>query len=195
MLDAAQRLFLEKGYAKTTVTDILDVYGLSKGVFYYYFKSKEEVMDAVIMRIVKADVTAAKKIAALSDLSAIQKLLQILFALKPKCGETKEKLLEDLHQQSNAEMHQKSLVQSIHHLAPVLTEVALQGISEKVMATDYPRETMEFLLVSAQIIFDEGLFQWKEDESAQKAKAFIGIMEVTLGVEKGSLNEMIEILS
>ena len=39
LLDAAQKLFVEKGYAKTTVTDILNVYGLSKGVFYYYFKS------------------------------------------------------------------------------------------------------------------------------------------------------------
>ncbi|WP_233457025.1 TetR/AcrR family transcriptional regulator [Blautia producta] len=52
LLDAAQKLFVEKGYAKTTVTDILNVHGLSKGVFYYYFKSKEEVMDAIIQRMV-----------------------------------------------------------------------------------------------------------------------------------------------
>jgi hypothetical protein len=63
------------------------------------------------------------------------------------------------------------------------------------MATDYPRETVEFLLASAQVIFDEGLFRWKAEEAALKAKAFIGMMEATLGVEKESLDEMMKILS
>jgi len=195
ILDAAQKLFIEKGYAKTTVTDILNVHGLSKGVFYYYFKSKEEVMDAIIMRIVSADVAAAKEIADDPDLPAIPKLFQILFAQKPQNGRGKEEMLEQFHQPSNAEMHQKSLVQSILQLTPVLTQVIEQGIRENVMATDYPHETMEFLLVSAQIIFDEGLFHWDTDKAVKKAKAFISIMEATLGAEKGSFDEMMNILS
>jgi len=194
ILDAAQKLFIEKGYAKTTVTDILNVHGLSKGVFYYYFKSKEEVMDAIIMRIVSADVAAAKEIADNPDLPAIQKMFQILFAQKPQSGGGKEEMLEQFHQPSNAEMHQKSLVQSILQLTPVLTQVIEQGIRENVMATDYPHETMEFLLVSAQIIFDEGLFHWDTDEAVKKAKAFISIMEATLGAEKGSFDDMMNIL-
>jgi len=194
ILDAAQKLFIEKGYAKTTVTDILNVHGLSKGVFYYYFKSKEEVMDAIIMRIVSADVAAAKEIADDPDLPAIPKLFQILFAQKPQNGRGKEEMLEQFHQPSNAEMHQKSLVQSILQLTPVLTQVIEQGIRENVMATDYPHETMEFLLVSAQIIFDEGLFHWDTDKAVKKAKAFISIMEATLGAEKGSFDEMMNIL-
>lgn len=36
LLDAAQKLFFEKGYSKTTVTNKLNVHGLSRGVFYYY---------------------------------------------------------------------------------------------------------------------------------------------------------------
>lgn len=108
LLDAAQKLFIEKGYAKTTVTDMLNVHGLSKGVFYYYFKSKEEVMDAIIMRIVSADVAAAKEIADNPDLPAIQKLFQILFAQKPKSGEGKEQMTQQFHHPGNAEMHQFS---------------------------------------------------------------------------------------
>lgn len=194
ILDAAQKLFIEKGYAKTTVTDILNVHGLSKGVFYYYFKSKEEVMDAIIMRIVSADVAAAKEIADDPDLPAIQKLFQILFAQKPQSGEGKEQMLEQFHHPSNAEMHQKSLIQSILHLTPVLAQVVKQGISENVMATDYPHETMEFLLASAQVIFDEGLFHWGTDEAVRKVKAFIHIMETNLGAEKGSFDDMMTIL-
>ena len=48
ILDAAQRLFLEKGYDNTTIQDIVDeLGGLTKGAVYHHFKSKEEIMDAV----------------------------------------------------------------------------------------------------------------------------------------------------
>ena len=48
ILDAAQRLFLEKGYENTTIQDIVgELGGLTKGAVYHHFKSKEEIMDAV----------------------------------------------------------------------------------------------------------------------------------------------------
>ena len=44
MLAAAERLFLSKGYAATSVQDILDELHASKGGFYHYFASKEDVL-------------------------------------------------------------------------------------------------------------------------------------------------------
>ncbi|MGG0239660.1 TetR/AcrR family transcriptional regulator [Bacillus rhizoplanae] len=194
ILDTAERLFVSKGYMKTTVNDILREIGIAKGTFYHYFKSKEEVMDAIILRIVNTDVAAAKKIASNPNIPVIDKLFQILMAQMPKAGENKEKMIEQFHQPNNAEMHQKSLVQAIVHLTPVLTEVIEQGINEGVFVTVYPRETIEFLIASAQIIFDEGLFQWQPHEAMQRAKAFINMMETTLGAEKGTFDYMLAIL-
>lgn len=194
ILDTAEMLFTTKGYNQTTIIDILNEIGIAKGTFYYYFKSKEEVMDAIIMRIVNADVAAAKAIADNSDLTSIAKLFQILFAQKPKDGGGKEKMLEQFHQPNNAEMHQKSLVQSILQMTPVLTQVIEQGIHENVMATEYPKETIEFLLASAQVVFDERLFHWEPDEAVKKARAFISIMESVLGAQKGSFDDMMNIL-
>lgn len=65
ILETAERLFLTKGYTKTTVNDILKEIGIAKGTFYHYFKSKEEVMDEIIMRIIKEDVTKAKRIVSI----------------------------------------------------------------------------------------------------------------------------------
>lgn len=194
ILDTAERLFTTKGYNQTTILDILNEIGIAKGTFYYYFKSKEEVMDAIIMRIISTDVAAAKKIAKAPGVPAIEKLFQILINQKSQNGDDKEKMIEQFHQPDNAEMHQKSLVQSILQITPVITEVIKQGISENVITTDYPQETVEFLLVSAQVIFDEGLFHWKPDEAAQKVKAFISIMESVLGAKKGIFDDMINIL-
>lgn len=58
ILDAAEILFTTKGYGKTTIMDILEAVGIAKGTFYYHFKSKEDVMDAIIERVVEKDVAA-----------------------------------------------------------------------------------------------------------------------------------------
>ena len=52
ILEAAQRLFLEKGYDNTTIQDIVDqLGGLTKGAVYHHFKSKEEILDKVSDRM------------------------------------------------------------------------------------------------------------------------------------------------
>ncbi|HDR4907567.1 TPA: TetR/AcrR family transcriptional regulator [Bacillus cereus] len=194
ILETAERLFLTKGYTKTTVNDILKEIGIAKGTFYHYFKSKEEVMDEIIMRIIKEDVTKAKRIVFNPDIPVLDKLFKILMEQSPKSGDVKEKMIEQFHQPNNAEMHQKSLVQSIIHLSPVLTEVLEQGIEEGIFSTPYPQETIELLLSSAQVIFDDGLFQWKTEEMMRRAKAYIKMMEVSIGAKEGSFDYMIEVL-
>ncbi|MDA2515673.1 TetR/AcrR family transcriptional regulator [Bacillus cereus] len=194
ILETAERLFLTKGYTKTTVNDILKEIGIAKGTFYHYFKSKEEVMDEIIMRIIKEDVTKAKRIVSNPDIPVLDKLFKILMEQSPKSGDVKEKMIEQFHQPNNAEMHQKSLVQSIIHLSPVLTEVLEQGIEEGIFSTSYPQETIELLLSSAQVIFDDGLFQWKPEEMMRRAKAYIKMMEVSVGAKEGSFDYMIEVL-
>ena len=49
ILDASLKLFLEKGYEHTTIQDIIDELGdLTKGAIYHHFKSKSEIIEAVM---------------------------------------------------------------------------------------------------------------------------------------------------
>ncbi|PFD33346.1 TetR family transcriptional regulator [Bacillus cereus] len=194
ILETAEKLFVTKGYTKTTVNDILKEIGIAKGTFYHYFKSKEEVMDEIIMRIIKADVAKAKAIVSNPNIPVLDKLFRILMEQSPKSGDIKEKMIEQFHQPNNAEMHQKSLVQSIIYLSPVLTEVLKQGIEEGIFFTPYPQETIELLISSAQVIFDDGLFQWKPEEMMRRAIAYIKMMEASVGAKEGSFDYMLEVL-
>ena len=45
---AANKLFYQQGYESTSFSDIADLVGISRGNFYYHFKSKDEILDAVI---------------------------------------------------------------------------------------------------------------------------------------------------
>ncbi len=48
ILDAAKKVFSDQGYGATTVRDIIRGTGLASGTFYNYFKSKEEVFEALM---------------------------------------------------------------------------------------------------------------------------------------------------
>ena len=48
IVDTADRLFYEHGFEATSFADIAKEVGLSRGNFYYHFKTKDEILDAVI---------------------------------------------------------------------------------------------------------------------------------------------------
>ena len=196
LIDAAQKLFVEKGYAKTTVTDILNVHGLSKGVFYYYFKSKEEVMDAIIQRMVDDMVDHAKRVVEDPGMTPPQKIFAILMGKgqSEEMIKDKENMTRQFHEVQNAEMHQKCLVLSIRRLAPVIAEVFKED-GQTVFSTEYLLESVTLFLTAGQMIFDEGLFQWGEEERARYVAAFLEMMEKTLGVPAGYFDELKEKLA
>ncbi|MGN1378355.1 MAG: TetR/AcrR family transcriptional regulator [Dorea sp.] len=49
IVSAAWQLFYEKGYNGTTVDDIIELSGTSKGSFYYYFSTKDELLNTLSM--------------------------------------------------------------------------------------------------------------------------------------------------
>jgi TetR/AcrR family transcriptional repressor of nem operon len=48
IVEAADRLFYEQGYDRTSFADIAKAVAISRGNFYYHFKTKDEILDAVI---------------------------------------------------------------------------------------------------------------------------------------------------
>ncbi|MNW31320.1 putative HTH-type transcriptional regulator YfiR [compost metagenome] len=192
ILDAAEALFLTKGYDKTTINDILRSIGIAKGTFYYYFTSKEAVLDAMVKRVVDAGVEAARGIADDPTITVHKKFLLIMLAQKPNTA-VKQQLIEELHEANNAQMHQKSLSLTVQHLTPVLQEVVEQGIREGLFRTPYPRQSIELLLVAAVTLFDEGLFRWTPEEQAERVQGLIYAMETLLGAKQGSFAYIVQL--
>ncbi|MCL2318498.1 MAG: TetR/AcrR family transcriptional regulator, partial [Treponema sp.] len=61
ILDAAEKLFGHKGYGSATINDILGMVNIAKGTFYYYFKSKEDVLDALVERRIRIGLEKAEE--------------------------------------------------------------------------------------------------------------------------------------
>ena len=78
ILDVAQRLFLEKGYDNTTIQDIVnELGGLTKGAIYHHFKSKEDILDAMIERMSRQLIKKATDIFNQKGIPVLQRLTMI----------------------------------------------------------------------------------------------------------------------
>ncbi|WP_188456317.1 TetR/AcrR family transcriptional regulator [Virgibacillus oceani] len=81
IIDAAHRLFIEKGFALTSIQDILDEAGIAKGTFYNYFASKNECLMA-ILEFVKEEGDQKRKELAHGKLKDNEKVLVAQIAIR-----------------------------------------------------------------------------------------------------------------
>jgi AcrR family transcriptional regulator len=189
IIDTAETFFITKGYDKTTINDILKKIGIAKGTFYHYFKSKEEVMDAVIMRVVEKDAAIAKDIAKQNDVSALDKILQFLITQASSEDEQKSDILEQFPKVENALMKQRALEATIEHICPILAEIIEAGVKDKEFTTPYPLEAIQFLIAGIQSLVDEGTANQTQEVMKQRVHAFIDIIFRVLGIHETKDNK------
>lgn len=60
ILDAAQALFMERGWEAVTVADVLEAAGISKGGFYHHFTAKEDLLSGIVVRMTKQVIAVAE---------------------------------------------------------------------------------------------------------------------------------------
>jgi AcrR family transcriptional regulator len=180
IIDAAERLFNVKGYEKCTVNDILNEVKIAKGTFYYYFKSKEEVMDAIVSRYTEIAAQRAERVLSL-DTSPHEKLMHAFMAMKIN-DQIHDDMLEELHKSDNALMHQKTLNMMILSMAPVLVKIIEEGIEKKVWSCRYPLQYMQIFLASSLTLTDEGIFEQNADSQKEIMTALISVLEKMLNV-------------
>lgn len=75
ILDGAMRLFSEKGYDRTSISDISKFLGISQGLCYRYFKSKEEIFESAIDEYANNIVEEMIKVIKAPNMSFEEKIL------------------------------------------------------------------------------------------------------------------------
>lgn len=181
----AERLFLVQGYEKTSVNLIVEEAGVAKGTFYHHFKTKEDVLSAIVNSLLDELVSSAESVANDRSLSPIKKMEKI-FSNQNSNNKKAEAVKEGLHLPENRELHEKINVQLILRLAPVVTTIVEQGVAKGQFNVTNTLETVQFLLTASQFLFDEGLFEWSDEEWSTRRKVMQGIIETSLGAKKGA---------
>ena len=190
ILDAAHTLFTTKGFQPTTMEDILKVVGIAKGTLYYHVPSKEQILRALVLRIVGQVEQRAREVAD-SSAPAVDKLVTIMAAMRVEAAQTE--LVEQFHAPGNAEFHLLSITAMIEHLTPVLADVVAQGVNEGIFTTDRPHDAVELLLSASGILLDHEIMEPSPDELARRRESLIWASETLLGARPGSLSALVEV--
>lgn len=191
ILDVAEKLFFSKGYDNATINDILEITDIGKGTFYHYFKSKEEVMEAIIDRMVKMIVERETVVANDTSLSAHEKMKLMLLYLNIDDEENRP-IIEEINKPSNAKMHERSMYKITEVISPILAKVVEEGIAEGVYQTDYPLETIEGLIILSHYMVDTAMPLLDFDRIVSRARALVRMIELSLGAQTGSFAFLLE---
>ncbi|MFV8908063.1 TetR/AcrR family transcriptional regulator [Serratia fonticola] len=185
ILQAASELFQEIGYESTSVDSIVRSAGIAKGTFYYYFKSKDEVLAALAQQLCAEMVTRSQIIADDPQLGAIEKFCAII-ASQNQTVEAGQALVEDLHRPENRALHERSNIETVLAFGPILAAVVEQGNQEGVFQVDDPLSTVQFILAGSLFLFGHQMFSWTPEEQAARMQAMLLLIERAFGAVAGS---------
>ncbi len=185
ILDAAEELFDKKGFDGTSTNDILEKVGIARGTLYYHFKSKEDIMDALIERYNVRILSTAKEIAADKSIPVNERIMRVVMSLNIS-GETSKEIMEQIHKPQNALMHQKIQKVIVSGVTPILTGIISEGIEQGLFNTPFPYECMEMIVTYANTVLDGDMVKMTDEERASRMQALIFNAERLFGAQSGS---------
>lgn len=173
ILDVAFRLFMEKGYERTSIQDIIDhLGGLSKGAIYHHFKSKEDILVAVTDRMTSESNQMLAVIRDRSDLNGKEKLKMIFKeSISRPVQEDIFTVAPDFH--NNPKLLFSLLHDTVDEVAPnYILPIIKQGILDGSIQTEYPEQLAELIILAANVWMNPMIFDSSEEESYRKFMVF-----------------------
>lgn len=177
LLKIAYRLIISKGYEETSIDEIIAQAQIAKGTFYYHFKSKEEMLEALINMMITEQTEQAKQILS-APLPVPEKTVAVITAFRPTRDETT--IQDALNKKENIIMHEKINRRVIDEAVPILSEVVAEGIAEGILECDNIKERVRMILIISSDLFDH------KGYTSADIDVFIDTVEKILGAEKNT---------
>ncbi len=179
LIRIAYRMFISKGYEQTSVDEIIDAAGIAKGTYYYYFKSKEQMLEEVIGMMLQSEAEKAEAVLR-ADLSVPEKIVGIIASIQIRQEE--QPIGEALHRPENILMHNKIRQRLFDLTVPLLARAAEEGVRAGMFACDHIPERVRMILILSTELFDD-----QQSFSPAAADVFIDAVEKILGAKPGAM--------
>ena len=149
ILDTAERLFIEKGYDRASLQEIIQETGLSKGAIYHHFASKEEILYAVCDRIGRRNGEVLAQVRDNPALNGLEKIRAMFKAsLQPERQAKMFCMMPYL--MDNAKFLATELRSIFTEVVPCFVEpIVRQGIADGSIRTEHPKELAEAMIILA----------------------------------------------
>ena len=191
ILDALQQLMVDKSIQNISVSDIAAKAGIGKGSIYYYFPSKEAILDALIRRNYETPLQTAKNLADQTDIPPFTRMAMLFQACRSSAAaflrQSGDKV-RTITQQESAYLHQKYLNYLISVLKPNLAKIISQGIEAGEIHFDYPEALAEIVLIVLGVKLNNTFLSTTPEDCEYTIRGLISLLEQGTGLPEGTLS-------
>ena len=200
LIDCAQRLFLEKGYERTTINDVIAATRLSKGAFYHHFRAKEELLEAIAERFAQQALTSAAAAQSDAGASALERLNRLLAVSREWKAENLPQLravFTVLLRPENALLYHRITSAVLKAMEPTFAAIIEDGAREGVVdATDarlaaeailWMSESRRLLVADAIGVAERGDVETATEMIVKRIRAEEAMVDRMLGLPPGSI--------
>lgn len=174
ILDVSMRLFMEKGYENTSIQDIIDnLGGLSKGAIYHHFKSKEDIILAVLdKQFENHDAEWMRIVHENKNMNGLEKL-RAMFLVSTRSPRQEEVFRSAPSMLQNPKMLVLQLKGIMEESVPVFIQPIIEeGMKDGSIQTQYPKELAEIILLLVNLWVTPMVFPAAEEEIERRIAFF-----------------------
>lgn len=208
ILDALQELLEDRDIRSISVSEIAKKAGIGKGSIYYYFPSKDALLDALVERSYQVSLETAKSLADRTDLSPFTRMALLFEACHSSSAEflKREMMIKSQSKdysketepaaqtgkkeqnKEQAHLHRKFLTYVISELRPVLAEIIQQGIDQNLLHFDDPASLAELVLIVLAVKLDNYLIPSAPQDTERTLRGLAALLEAGTEIPRGTLD-------
>lgn len=196
ILSVSAKLFLEKGFDKTSMMDIAKTAGISKGAIYHHFQSKDEIIKSVTERQSQAVKDAMENF--LSETSSLSGKEQLQLILERNFENQKAHYLDDVMsiRMKSAEFVLLYMQSCVNKDSAFVSKIIKRGIADGSLVTDSPDECAEVFLLLLNVWCDPAVFDCNGEKLSLRLK-FLQYLMKSIGIDvlsDGFIEKSLELL-
>lgn len=193
IVEVALKILLEEGYDQLGINHLLRVMDMSKGAFFHYFKSKDDLLQGLLEYVSSPIIENIKNIADDHSLNAVEKftnLYQTTATRKVKYGHGLKMLIQVLYQNKNKTFLNNVMDRTMSESQLIYERIILQGVAEGVFHVEYVHGTAYHILAMT-VQLNQAISQFilsdkdtdKKMKLIDKIMAFENIVNLTLNCD------------
>lgn len=169
IMQASKNLFYKKGYLNTTTQDIIKSLNISRGLLYYHFKSKEDILLCIVEKHISPKISQFEAITYDTKLSANEKVVAFIEStiISESSVEAEDYAVQDaIDLPENDFMMDKINHKMSYIMADYFSDIIKQGNEEGVFKVEHPKETADFLMTAYTFVINDSSLHGNEIEKA-----------------------------
>jgi len=172
IIEVSAKLFIEKGFDKTSMQDIVDALGMSKGAIFHHFKSKEEILYAVMDEHYGNIEKEVYK--CLDDIEGVNAKEKITLWLEKTFNEIPAHPLDNV---VSPQMTLAYMQNTVSTVAPHFAKIIQEGIEDGSITTEFPDECAQMFFLLMNFWCDPVLFKCSAEDFLLRLKYFQHMMK------------------